>query len=353
MTRVLFVNVTDVSYPRHKAISTSLARAGVDAKIIRRPVNIGYVRRSLRLLFSGICSGRTDAVILGEFAVSYVWVAWIIAKAKRARLVVDGFIGMHETHIEDTEKYTSASPQAWFYRLVDYLAFRLADIYLIDTIARRDLLLRRFGRSSKPPKILVLPVGAPEWACPSPLPSFEGGCRVLYYGNYIPLHGLDKVIYGLSFLPTHFIWSATFIGPSGLAEPYKALINELGLTDKVEFLDSVPEEDLVKHLKNCHVVVGVFGDSSKARSVIANKVWQGIAAGRLVLTQNSIGLAEIRDIFPYSLLLPRDVAPDSIASILTDTQAWAVGSAQRHAARKHVDCYMSHHFNVFVSEILS
>jgi hypothetical protein len=64
----------------------------------------------------------------------------------------------------------------------------------------------------------------------------------------------------------------------------------------------MPEARLADHVRAADIVMGVFGSSDKAKSVIPNKVWQGLACGAIVVTQRSPALEEIEAIVGEQLV---------------------------------------------------
>ncbi|NMR28133.1 glycosyltransferase family 4 protein [Arthrobacter sp. SF27] len=143
-------------------------------------------------------------------------------------------------------------------------------------------------------KVVSCPVGAPGWAKPAPAQPRSGRFRLLYYGNYIPLHGLEYVVANLAIL-NDVNMEIVFIGDGEGRPPIEILANGAGISS-IEFRGNIPESDLIQEIHDSDVVLGVFGDSEKAATVLANKVWQGLAAGRYVVTRTSEALSEVQDI---------------------------------------------------------
>ncbi|THE19463.1 glycosyltransferase [Kocuria rosea] len=346
--KVLFVNVTHTDYPRHKQLANAFRDKGFAVEVIQRPEGVGYFARCVKLLASAFQHKKYSTVVLAEFAISYAWVSWIIAKLSRSAHIVDGFIGMHETHVEDTQKVRPGSFKGIAYRWLDWLAFVSADYYLIDTHARRKALLDSYGYLSRSKSVIVLPVGAPDWASPQAMPMSDE-MQILYYGNYIPLHGVSQFIEALALLDPRTPWHATFIGPKKKSTEHERLAEKLGLAEKIDFMDSVRENELIGYIREHHVVVGIFGDSNKARSVIANKVWQGLAAGRVVLTRNTQGISEIASTFPGSLLLTDSDTPSDIAVVLDQISTLDFHAMPLEESKRLVDAYTKHHYDEFLS----
>jgi glycosyltransferase involved in cell wall biosynthesis len=229
-----------------------------------------------------------------------------------AVFVVDAFVGIYETNIEDWKKYSPKSLRARLFGFQDYLAYRLADYLLIDNAFRASQLVQSHPAVS-PSTIIDLPVGAPQW-CASVAPTPVSGeiMQVLFYGNFLPLHGASTLIEALKLLPSDVKVSLTLIGGGDRRSDVMARAGELGVAKSCAFVSPVPETELACYIGRSHVVAGVFGSSAKARSVIPNKVWQGLASGRTVVTRQSPALTEL-DNFTGSQLV--SVAPEDPAAL--------------------------------------
>jgi glycosyltransferase involved in cell wall biosynthesis len=63
--------------------------------------------------------------------------------------------------------------------------------------------------------------------------------------------------------------------------------------NNIDFIDYVPMSELKNSLAKADVCLGVFGRTEKAKRVIPNKVYESLAAQRLVLTGESIAIKEL------------------------------------------------------------
>jgi glycosyltransferase involved in cell wall biosynthesis len=310
--RILYFRVVEPDYPRNRRVREYLTGRGHEvvvvppatgrARLLNHLVDLARLARATR---------RGDTIFVAEQYVRATPLAAIVAAVRRCRLVVDGFVGVHETAVEDWGVARPGSVRARRFALQDRFALRAADCVLIDTDVRAAALR---ARSTRPLSVITLPVGAPDWARPvTRQPAPDGVLRVLYYGNYIPLHGLDVVLHALARTTTPV--RLTMLGDGSRRQRFERLVAELGLGDRVEFRPPVRERDLRTAIEEHDVVLGVFGDSPKARSVIANKVWQGLACGRTVLTRESPALAEVPAV-ALPLLHQVEPGPDALAAAL-------------------------------------
>lgn len=303
--KVVYVRIQDPAYPRNRSIREALES---DGRFVLAPVEKSHESSRIRRVVRDLVrlwrhSRGADLLLLSEMNVSWALPVWVVARVRRASVVVDFFVGLYETAVEDWRNATPRSLSATRYRVLDSAALNLADLLLSDNSFRA----REWARRSRGP-VSHFPVGAPSWATTLPRNEHKGPLRVLYYGNYIPLHGLDLVVDALDLERQRTGLEVVFIGDGPGRARVVEDVRARGMDDLVSFQDSVAESELREQIGWSDVVLGVFGDSPKARSVIANKVWQGLASGRVVVTQDSPALDDIRAV-AGELLVP--VAPGS------------------------------------------
>lgn len=298
MARILYLNVHDENYPRNRRIRARLVDSGHEVLVIKRQDRRFFLHQCLTLLRQGLrVKGPIDVVVLSELGIQYAPVAKILSLHHRAKLIVDAFVGMYETNVGDWGRATPRSIRGRLYRGFDVFACLSADTLLSDTEARASGLLHRAKTT-----VLSIPVGAPSWAVPKAAP-LGASSRFLYYGNYIRLHGLDFVLAALALVESRYRPQMTFVGDGEDRAQIEQRVRELGLDDVVRFLPPVPEAFLANLISEHGAILGIFGDSPKAKSVIANKVWQGLASGRTVITRTSPALEELKPLVAEQLVM--------------------------------------------------
>jgi glycosyltransferase involved in cell wall biosynthesis len=108
---------------------------------------------------------------------------------------------------------------------------------------------------------------------------------VLFYGTYIPLHGIPTIVDAAQELardPVHFV----LIGNGQLRPDIDARLRAAGAVD-VEQLGMVPIERLADEIARAQVCLGIFGASGKAARVVPNKVFQCAAMGKAIVTADT------------------------------------------------------------------
>lgn len=290
--RVLYFPVHNTAYPRNRRIREFLEEHGWECVTVERGAGRETsLREKVVALLKFLRAVPTvDVILLSEMSLKYAPFTWVFARVFRKIHVVDGFIGLYETEIEDRKEASPRSLRAHLARAFDRFAIRSADIYLVDTMVRKQRVVTGLSKGAT---CISLPVGAPTWARPMQPREKDGSLHVLYYGNYIPLHGIDRFVHAWSRAANRDEVHVTFIGSGATRAETESIVDRLGLRARSTFLDPVPESALATLIGQSDVVLGVFGDSPKAKSVIANKVWQGLACDRVVLTRASPALTEI------------------------------------------------------------
>lgn len=343
--KVLQFPVHNVDYPRNRRIREYLVANGWDCQPISRgagrETTLSEKVISVRSLLKAV--GSADVIILSEMSLKYAPVTWLLSKIVGAIHVVDGFIGLYETDVEDKRSVPKNSLRAKLLKLQDTIAVRVADVYLVDTEIRAERIRAAHPRRCS---VLSLPVGAPQWAKYQERSAVHSH-DVLYYGNYIPLHGLTDYVQAIAGLPPHRRPATKMIGNGDCYDDIRTLVEQLGLSDFFQFHDPVPEEFLAQEISNSKVVLGIFGSSPKASSVIANKVWQGLASSRRVVTRQSIALDEISDLAGELLVQ----VPEGDTLQLGEAILRAVEGDMPRASSDMADrfeCYVRGKFDIFL-----
>ena len=108
---------------------------------------------------------------------------------------------------------------------------------------------------------------------------------MLFYGQFIPLHGIATIIRAARLLREESV-EGTLIGRGQEAPGIRAMLDDVPLI-KLKWIEWVEYGELQRFIEDSDVCLGIFGSSDKAQSVIPNKVFQIVAAGRPLITRDS------------------------------------------------------------------
>jgi glycosyltransferase involved in cell wall biosynthesis len=317
--RICFFGAWDPAYPRNRILREGLRRAGagvLEARVRERRA----FRRYPALLAAFAREGRAaDTLLVPEFRHKDVPLAR--ALAGRRPLVFDPLVSRHDTLVGDWGLHAQGSPQARWNLWLDRWSLGLADVVLCDTWAHGAL----FESLGVPrARLRRVPVGAEDVFFAAGPPPAGGPVRVVYLGGFLPLHGTRTIVEAIARLERETRGLPDFaveLAGTGIEwEAARDLAGRLGLR-RVSFTGAVPYAEAPRVLGAAHVVLGAFGAGEKAGRVIPHKVWQGLAAGRAVVTGDGEGLRELCVPGEHLAAVPRGDAAalaDALARLLTD-----------------------------------
>jgi glycosyltransferase involved in cell wall biosynthesis len=343
--RVLYWAVDDEDYPRNSRIRRFLeADFNANIKIVPRPTHGSRASRFLQLSREAVRLRKRqfDLIILSEFSLQYAITSWIASRRTSAFSIVDFFVGLDETETGDHGLQSTRSFRSFTLRSAEWFAVKSARMLLTDTQVRARRFEERFSR-----EFTSLPVGAPEWLSSSPRQPKQ--IDLLYYGNYLPLHGVDRLVEAID-LSRDCVRRAVFVGDGPARAEAQELTRQLGLSGIIEFVDNVPMHKISQLLSQSRVSAGVFGTSVKAREVIANKVWQSLAAGVATVTRESPALDEIRNAAGGLLRTVASPEPTLIANAIRESltdQVEGVGTGEA------LEDYVTSRYAEFASRLRS
>jgi glycosyltransferase involved in cell wall biosynthesis len=246
---------------------------------------------------------QVDVVVVGYPGHLLVPFGRLLATYRRALLVFDPLVSLADTFAGDRGLVGRASALGLALTAADKVAFGLPDLVLADTAAQAAFYRDDLGVTEA--KLAVVPVGAlPVAGASGDARRLAGGepLRVLMYGKWSPLHGAETVVAAAEALrnePFHFV----FVGEGQLSSHLRATIARRQLTN-VEWLGMLSSEELRAQHLAADVCLGVFGGSSKAARVVPNKVVDGLACGRPLVTQDSLAARELLSDGENALLVP-------------------------------------------------
>jgi glycosyltransferase involved in cell wall biosynthesis len=272
-------------------------------------------------------TGPPPLVVVGFGGQLDVLLARRVCRPRRA-LVFAPLVSLSETLVEDRAVFRAGGPAARVLAALDRATFRAADLVLADTAAHADYLV---GLGAPRTCVAVWYLGVEPEFLPArpPAPATR---RVLFYGRYLPLHGIETIVEAAARLGERAEFVLIGGGPERPA--IEALARRRGAP--VAFRDEVPLAALPGELAAAAVVLGVFGAGRKAAMVVPNKVYQAAAAGRPLVTRDGPALREVLRPDEHCLACP-PADPAALAAAvgrLLDDRALAERLGR--AARAHV-----------------
>lgn len=314
-------------YPVNRVLTKGLRRSGGQLREVREQIWDGFlhaawkgssaalawriVRRAIpaymRLMARFVCMPECDVVVVGYAGYFDVLVARLLmAFGRRRPLVLVAFISLYDTVVVDRRQVAPRSWKARMLKRIDAAAFRAADLVLVDTEAQRRYFARlfalpeeRFQRSFVGEDDEVFRSGSSTRPRPE-----AGRLRVLFFGTYVPLHGVEFIIEAAEILKEEEGFEFTLIGNG---QQYARTRSDAAhrRLDRLQFVSEwVRPSALVDYIEASDICLGIFGTTDKAARVIPYKVYDALAVGRPVVTRDSPAIREILVHEKSALLCP-------------------------------------------------
>lgn len=225
---------------------------------------------------------------------------WAIVFARlffRGTLVVDTFISSYDSFVNDRALAHPYGPKALYYSLLDQMACYFADILLFDTKEHEAYFRRRYFLRSKT-RTLIIPISLDLEQIDQVPPSYSplvrerpGKFFVLFFGNYIPLQGVQYILNAFALLPHREDFHLLMVGNGQTRGEAMVIREALGLSD-VEFVARLPHHEVLALAKKADLALGIFGDTEKATRVIPNKLLEAMACNVPVITGRNTATEE-------------------------------------------------------------
>lgn len=275
---------------------------------------LGWLAAAVKLTRRWWTSGGTPVAVVGFNGQLDVLLLRLVSLRQGPRVIFAPLVSLTETLVDDRGVYPRGGMAARALRLLDRLSCRVADVVVVDTQAHRRYFVDVLGVAEK--RVVVCYLGAdaavfgddadsivtepPDKAEPpdeaeqpdeAAQPDEAGRLRVLWFGQYLPLHGTDVIGGAVEQLADRDDLSFLFVGTGEARSEFEQRVRQSGAV--AEFEDWVDYEQLPALIEKADIVLGVFGDSVKSRMVIPNKVYQGAAMGRPVITADCEAVREV------------------------------------------------------------
>jgi glycosyltransferase involved in cell wall biosynthesis len=207
-------------------------------------------------------------------------------------LVFDPLISRYLSKVFDYKAVWKYSPRALRNYLKDSRAFSRSDLILADTHSHKDYYVTKFG--VEPAKIAVVHVGVNSADFyPKKVKSEQRGKFIVgFYGSFIPLHGIEKIIAAAKILEKRDDLEFRIYGNGPGFEKIRELTLNLGLRNTIlaGWVDYKSLNDVINEMDIC---LGIFGESLKAELVIPNKIYHYSACSKAIITADTKGIREI------------------------------------------------------------
>ena len=257
-----------------------------------------------------------DVMVVGYPGQLDVFLARLLSWVRRKPLVWDVFMSIYLIALErELDKRSRLT--VFLIRWLERLACQLPDMLIIDTPEYATWFQTTYGVSIN--RFRLVPTGADDRifkpVAKEALNS-DGKFRVVYYGTFIPNHGVEYIIEAARLLANDHNIHFELIGEGPEKEKAVALARRYNLRN-VEFVGWLDKEELAKRVSSADICLGVFGTTPQSLMTIQNKIYEALAMSKPVITGDSLAVRKILQHQKHVFLCER-ANPEALAqAILT------------------------------------
>ena len=302
--------VNNAGYPVNQVLINGLEDAGSEVSLCHETLWQGFLHEAFakggirnlvaialravvayaRLVRRYWSVGPHQVVVVGYPGYADIILARLLNPFGRRLLVLVSFISLYDTIVLDRGRAQDNSWKAKLLYKIDRMAFRCADLVLVDTWEVAEYFARIF--SLAPEKFHRSMVGNVFDRFEPSEKNAQPPVNILFVGTYVPLHGIEHIVAAADLLRDEN-FEFTLIGRGQLYAQVREEAERLGL-ERVHFIDEwIPTEGLVDRMRDADVCLGIFGDTPKASRVIPYKVFGALALKRPVITRDSPAVREM------------------------------------------------------------
>jgi glycosyltransferase involved in cell wall biosynthesis len=285
--RICYFGIYDREYARNKVLIDGLKLNG--AELLECNDKSPGIAKYLKLYLKHRAAGSYDVMFVaypGQFVLPFAKL--ITGKP----IIFDAFLSQYDSSVSDRRLTKPFSLSALKYFFSDWLSCFLADKILLDTDEHIKFFVDRF--KIKKQKFLKIFVGADESVFyKQPTPKSTKYFVAHFHGSFIPLQGVDYIIKAAKLLEEKDdSIKFNLLGAGQTLSEMKALAEELEVKN-VNFIGWKSKDNVANYLRSGDICLGIFGNTSKAMRVIPNKVYEGLACGKPVLTAETSAVKEL------------------------------------------------------------
>lgn len=211
----------------------------------------------------------------------------------RRPVVLVAFISLYDTIVADRGQLAANSWKARLLKSFERLGFARADLVLVDTWEHARYLADFFGL---PPARFQRSFVGEDDECfpPAQTRTRQGeGFRVLFFGTYVPLHGIEAIVEAADQLREEPQVEFVLIGQGQLYPQIRRDAEGRRLPNLRFVAQWASPAELAAQMRAADVCLGIFGRTPKAARVIPLKVFAALALGRPVITRDSPAIREL------------------------------------------------------------
>lgn len=334
--KVCYFGAYRANYARNQIMIAGLRAAGVEVIECHAPLwtgiedrvnvaaggwaNLSFLKRVVsvyrKLLSKYIALDKTyEVMVLGYPGQLDVFLARLLTWLHRKPLVLDLFMSIYLIAVE-RELAARSKVSVNLLRRLEAFACRWPDLLICDTEAYAAW--HHQTHRLAPDKFRLVPTGADDRFF-KPLAgkkSHHGQFKVLYYGTYIPNHQVETIVEAAAILRDQAAIHFELVGAGPTRPTAEKLASDYGLNN-ILFIDWLAKEQLTEKITTADLLLGAFGTTPQSLMTIQNKIYEGLAMGKPVITGRSPVISQALPHKKYVYLVERANAQALADGVLT------------------------------------
>lgn len=289
----------------HRAVwaNTEQKMRAAQQGILNPRLWLAYVRAYVGLLWQYLWVGRYDVMVVGYVGHLDVLLARVLTWLARKPLVFDAFLSLHETVVVDRGLTSDKSLLARLLYGIEKVGCALADRVLLDTAAHARYFADKYALPMD--KFRRLWVGAEDAIYyPGEKERIDEPFVVIYFGKFIPLHGVEHILEAARELREHTDIRFEFVGGGQTYAAMRRRAEEWRLANIGWGPEWLAPPLLAERIRHADVCLGIFGTSEKAARVIPTKAYVALAMRKALITEDSPAAREALIHGQHALLCP-------------------------------------------------
>lgn len=227
-----------------------------------------------------------DVIYVGYPGHFDVLFAYVLGKIFNKKVVFNPLLIFYIGFVEEQKILKKDSILGKLAKWGESLIYKMVDLAIADTPYQESFLINHFGVPTE--KIKTVPIGADDTVYKyTPYTNTKSKkLNIMYYGLYSPIHGVPYLMEAARRLKKNKDIVFTMVG-NGQTFPAAYEFAQEHKLDNVKFYHNTPESEHVGILQTADVFLGFLENHPTVERVIPNKVYQGLALGRTVLTADA------------------------------------------------------------------
>ncbi len=232
----------------------------------------------------------SDAIYVGYPGHFDVIPAFFVAKLFGKKLIFNPLVIFTTGFVHEQGILNEISLTGKILRFGEKVIYKMCDLIFADTPYQKEHLVKTFNLN--PGKIQILSIGADEETYRYKMRHTDkDALNVVYYGLYSPIHSVETIIKAAALSKDPAI-RFIMVGNGNTFEKCNTLATSLGLKNIV-FYQEMTEKDAIGTLQSADIFLGLFAEHDSVKRAVPNKVFQGIALGKTVVTADSPGIRSL------------------------------------------------------------